>query len=121
MLGDRMLLNEKESTIQKMLLKVEKTEEKSLSLEASLEDAMKLIETLKKERDEAIFKTKDLQLRITTNESATNLEFEISSLKQYSCFFNLRQLLEAEKNAEKRQNGINLVNLRADRSKPQYC
>lgn len=93
--ADRIMLNEKEASVEKALFKIHQTEEQAAKYKQELDDAVARIAELTKAREECQYQIKDLQLQLLTQKSSTSLEFEITSLK--------RQLLAAEKSAEQRQ------------------
>ncbi|KAL2914798.1 hypothetical protein HK105_205729 [Polyrhizophydium stewartii] len=93
--AERMLLKEKNAAVERMHAIAIAAEEERETLKRDLKETRAQLELVSREKDDAVFQSKELQLQILTHQGSTALEFEISSLK--------KQLVEAERMAEKRQ------------------
>jgi hypothetical protein len=93
--ADRMMLNERQAAVEKMLAKIHETEAESARYRLEVQDLNQRLEEVNKQKEEISLQSKEYQLQLLTQKGSANLEFEISSLK--------RQLAAAEKSAEQRQ------------------
>jgi myosin heavy subunit len=93
--AERMMLNERQAAVEKMLAKIHETEAESARYRLEVQDLQQRLEELNKQKEEISLQSKEYQLQLLTQKGSANLEFEISSLK--------RQLAAAEKSAEQRQ------------------
>lgn len=84
--GERILLNEKSITVEKMLLTIKSSDQDQDRLKLGLKAAELSLIDMQKERDDAVYKSRELQLQVLTQQHHESFEFEIQSLKRY-CFF----------------------------------
>ncbi|KAJ3342312.1 hypothetical protein HDU91_000560, partial [Kappamyces sp. JEL0680] len=99
--GERLVLNEKEALVERMLAGASKTEEEAAKAKMELQDALTRLEETTKSRDNILSQMNELQLQVLTQKGGASLEFEITSLK--------RQLVSAEKAAEQRQQDYEIL------------
>ncbi|KAI8907937.1 hypothetical protein EDD86DRAFT_255001 [Gorgonomyces haynaldii] len=93
--GERLLLSERQMTVERMMASVAATEQERERLSIEKKNLQQQLSDTVKEKEELMHQVRELQLKVLTQENAGALEFEIGSLK--------KQLTEAENMAEKRQ------------------
>ncbi len=101
--GDRLVLNEKEILVERLLIGARKTEEEAAVVKIDLQELQSKLDEMTRSRDKALSQMNDLQLQALTSKGSASLEFEISSLKRYSSNIYVRQLISAEKATDHRQ------------------
>ncbi|KAI9206594.1 uncharacterized protein BJ171DRAFT_15187 [Polychytrium aggregatum] len=89
------ILKERQKAVDYIMKQVTASQEELDGLRESYKQAKQDLAETAKARDEYIVKCKDLELRVSSFENSTALEFELQSLK--------KQLLEAELTAQRRQ------------------
>ena len=90
-----MLLREKEIAMNKMSLQIQRLELAAERNQSEKDVLLEKMEELKKSRDEATLKCKELEVQVLSQKTSIAVEYELESLK--------RQLKEAQKASEKRQ------------------
>ncbi|KAH6570302.1 hypothetical protein BASA60_007791 [Batrachochytrium salamandrivorans] len=88
-------LKERAIVVEKMHAAVHCVETERDSLKLEIKNIHNTMESLAREKDDAILQAKELQLELLTHRGSSALEFEISSLK--------KQLIESEKTSDRRQ------------------
>ncbi|KAJ3237441.1 oxidative DNA demethylase [Chytriomyces hyalinus] len=93
--SEKAILVERSRVAERMLAQVEESHSEMEDLRNQLKTLRTLLHEANREKEDAIFKARDLKLQVSSQSSAAAVEFEIHSLKT--------QLLEAEKMGAKRQ------------------
>lgn len=99
--GDKMILQEKESTVERMLSGLKRTEADADRYKQELGESHSRIDDLTRGRDSLLGQINELQLQTLTQKGSTSLEFEISSLK--------KQLHSAEVATDQRQQDYEVL------------
>lgn len=81
--GERMLLDEKRSSLDKMLANAGKVEQEVERLRVEVSDTVGRLGEAVRTRDTLLTQVNELQLQVLTQKGSSTLEFEISSLKRY--------------------------------------
>lgn len=93
--AERMVLKEKSIAVEKMHASIRQIDQERDALQTSLKEVTLRLEETTHLKEDAQLKVKELELEVLTQRGSSAVEFEISSLK--------KQLIEAERMAEKRQ------------------
>ncbi|KAJ3241466.1 oxidative DNA demethylase [Chytriomyces hyalinus] len=115
--SEKAILVERSRVAERMMEQVEESRSEMEDLRNQLKTLRTLLHEANREKEDAIFKARDLKLQVSSQSSAAAVEFEIHSLKTSEYFFFCqdisdcelmlsklcRQLLEAEKMGAKRQ------------------
>ncbi|KAI8841559.1 hypothetical protein BJ741DRAFT_575227 [Chytriomyces cf. hyalinus JEL632] len=106
--SEKAILVERSRVAERMLAQVEESHSEMEDLRNQLKTLRTLLHEANREKEDAIFKARDLKLQVSSQSSAAAVEFEIHSLKTLEFYFcpiirRPEQLLEAEKMGAKRQ------------------
>jgi hypothetical protein len=107
--GEKMLLDERKTTLEKMIASASKLEQEVERLRNELSDTVGRLGEAVRTRDTLLTQVNELQLQVLTQKGSSILEFEISSLKRFvwkrnrSLIIICRQLASTEKAAAQRQ------------------
>jgi hypothetical protein len=107
--GEKMLLDERKTTLEKMIASASKLEQEVERLRNELSDTVGRLGEAVRTRDTLLTQVNELQLQVLTQKGSSTLEFEISSLKRFvwkrirSLIIICRQLASTEKAAAQRQ------------------
>ncbi|KAJ3286919.1 oxidative DNA demethylase, partial [Borealophlyctis nickersoniae] len=93
--AERAILQQKTESLEQAAAQVRSAQQEMQSVQNQLKEARAQYAQAVREKEDAVHAMKEMQLLVNTQKSSSALEFEIHSLK--------KQLVEAEKMAEKRQ------------------
>lgn len=94
--GERLVLEEKSSTLQRLIENAGKSDREAARLREELNAALIKVDEVTRTRDSLAAQTNELQLQVLTQKGSTTLEFEITSLKRFHSVSNSAKLTEIQ-------------------------